>query len=271
MIPRTVWECRHLRPRVPPILWALFEIPGDEPLWMPFSVRDVARAAASAAAMFAQAGIRSGDVILSIAPGGPWAGNLLPYLLSAADTLGGNGPGAEVLPLSVTTVSFRPDLITFPLQRTPSVLLGRAADVDAVFGHLHSAGAPEFAPRLALLYGRERDRLYALEHVDLLYIPGLLAPCGGAPGRRGVRIPGADAVAGVIPDDAWACSVAIPGMIPEVVPASRARGQSGELVVTPVSDALLPVALRTQLRVAVVDVDDDGSVWVEPNRRPAVS
>lgn len=270
---RSVWECRQLRPRVRPALWALFEIPGDDPLWMPFSARDVVLAARTAAAMFRLAGVRAGDIVLSVTPGGPWAGNLLPYLLTAADSLVDGTPlGAEVLPLSALTVSFRPDLTIFPLRRGPSVLLGRAEDVDAVLAHARAAGAPEIAPRLSLLYGQDgnRDRDGAAEHVALLYVPGLLAPCGGAPGRRGVRIPPEAAVTGLIPDEAWARSVAIPGTVPEVLAAPSARGRAGELVVTPAADALPAVALRTQLRVEVIDVDADGSVWVEPRLRSRV-
>lgn len=266
--PHSVWECRRLRPRATPALWALFEIPGDEPLWMPFSAGDVARAARVAHTMFALAGVRAGDVVLSITQSGPWAGNLLPYLLTATDSLtDGAVLGAQVFPLSVLTVSFKPDLTLFPLGRAPSVLLGRADDVDTVLGHARDGGAPEFTPRLALLYGRDRTRAYAPEHVDLLYVPGLLAPCGGAPGRRGIRIPAGAAAAGVIPDEAWARSLTIPGTVPEVLPADRARRQTGELVVAPAGDAILVKALRTQLRVAVTDVEADGSAWVEPLSR----
>lgn len=254
----------HARPaaflRQQPALWAMFEIPGDDPIWTPFASADVARAAASVQTLFRAAGVTRDDVILSVAPGGPWAGNALPYLLSASDSLLADGEviGAEVLPLSVLTVAFRPDLVLFPLRRAPSVLLGGATDLQEVLAQAATLGAPPPMPRLALVHGGDGSYRFAPQDVELLFLPGCLAPVGGTPGQRGVWLPFDAVHAEVIPDEEWARGIASPGRIPEAVVAERAQDVSGELVVTVDDHALPLVRFRTHRRVRVAEVGPAG-------------
>ena len=67
----------------PAVLWALHPVPGDDPVWIPFAHDDVAAEARRALDVFRDAGLRPGDVVLSVAPGGPGVGNALPFLLAA--------------------------------------------------------------------------------------------------------------------------------------------------------------------------------------------
>lgn len=251
--------------RAQPALWSLFEIPGDDPIWVPFGSADVEKAARGVQALFGSAGVTREDVILSVAPGGPWPGNALPYLLSASDTLltGGDVITAEVLPLSAMTVAFRPDLVLFPLRRRPSVLLGDAADLQTVLAQATAQGAAPPTPRLALVYGNDGSHQFAPEQVSLLFLPGCLAPVGGLLGQRGVWLRFDVLHAEIVPDDEWARSVATPGRIPECVVATEALGVTGELVVT-VENHCLPIErLRTHHRVQVMEVGPTG-VRVEP-------
>jgi hypothetical protein len=275
----TAWGWRRLVHRDPggaltrpAALWALQPVPGDDPIWIPFAREDIFDAARRARAVFAEAGIRAGDVVLSVAPEGPWVGNATPYLISGVDALTpGESPlGAEVLPLSVLTVSFKHDLTLFPFQRSPSVLVGTAADVLAVAATAQAAGAPPLRSRLLLLTGPAVERAVvrdlAPECVDLLYLPGAFAPFGGRPGASGVWLSsGKDAPleAELIPDEEWGRSVQDPAYRPRALPLDAALGLSGELVVCVENHALPIVRFRTQERVRVVEVSPARGIRVD--------
>lgn len=282
----TPWRWRRMlstRPlrRIAAALWCLCEIPGDDPVWMPFAPADIEEAARAADGVFRAAGVHAGDVVLAVAPGGPWLGNVLPYLLAAADSLlpGGEVIGAEVIPLSVLTASYRPDLTLFPFERAPSVLLGPRAELRAVLELADSQRIPPLQPRLALVYGDARDGgrdthdgAPAPNDVELLYLPGALAPFGGSPQVEGIWLPSSRVRCEVISDDEWARSVAFPHVTPRALPAHEAEGVTGELVVT-VPNHVHPLSrFRTQRRIALRSVEAAG-VWISlldgPRKRAA--
>jgi hypothetical protein len=272
----TAWAWRRLFDRDPgrslarpAVLWCLHAIPGDDPIWIPFGHDDIRREAARALAVFRDAGIRDGDVVLSVAPPGPWVANATPYLISTADSLDPDQRplAAEVLPLSVLTVSFKADLTLFPFGRAPSVLVASAADALAIADLARSAGAPPLHCRLLLLYGPATDRArvsgLADTCVDLLHLPGAFAPFGGRPGEVGVWLP-QQAVSGeLIPDEEWGQAVQTPAYVPQALPLASASGLSGELVVSVPNEALPVIRFRTQERVRVLQVDPERGIRIE--------
>lgn len=272
----TSWAWRRLIRRHPAralarpaALWALQPVPGDDPVWIPFARGDVIAEARRARVVFREAGITPGDVILSVAPEGPWVGNATPYLISGTDALVPNEPplGAEVLPLSVLTVSFKADLTLFPFARAPSVVVGAAAEVLAIAASARAAGAAPLRARLLLLSGPATDRSavrdLAERCVDLLHLPGALAPFGGRPGEAGVWLPQTEVRGELIPDEEWGRTVQDPAHRPHAVPLAAAVGFSGELVVSVDNRALPVVRFRTQERVRVAEVDAARGVRVE--------
>lgn len=253
----------------PPALWALHPLPGDDPIWIPFAREDIIDAARRAGTLFSQAGIVSSDIVLSVAPEGPWLGNALPYLISGTEGLvpGRLPPLPEVLPLSVLTVSFKADLTLFPFTRVPSVVVGAAAEVMAIMAAGRGAGAAPLRSRLLLLTGPATDHAAVSDLadtcVDLLYLPGAFAPFGGRPGERGVWLPRDVVLGELIPDAEWGRAVADPSYHPRVLPLTAAVGLSGELVVS-VDNAALPIVrFRTQERVRVAEVEATRGVRVE--------
>jgi len=280
----TPWNWRRLvdrRPgrslRQPPALWALHPIPGDDPIWTPHAHEDIAAAARRARAVFREAGIRPGDVVLSIAPEGPWVANALPFLLAAADSLIPDLPplGVQVFPLSALTVAFKADLTVFPFAQMPSVLVGAAADIRAVADLAQRAGVPPLHCRLLLLLGPppEAESLAQVAEtvVPLLHLPGTIAPFGGHPGSAGVWLPAAVVSADVIPDEEWGRALQHPAYVPPAVPVAAALGTTGELVVSLANQALPIVRLRTQERVRVVEVGADGAYVVPLGSRSVAS
>lgn len=271
----TAWWWRQIvhpdpgrAPAVHPALWCLSAIPGDDPIWVPFGHDDILADAARAQITFRNAGIAAGDLVLSIAPSGPWVANATPYLIAATDSLTGRRPlGAEVLPLSVLTVAFKPDLTVFPFGRRPSVVVAAAADLATMVSLAASAGAQPLQCRLALMYGPavERTRVPRVAEtiVDLLHLPGMLAPVGGRPGLPGVWLSEPAVTAELIPDDEWARAIAHPGVQPAAVPLAQALGRAGELVVTIPGSVLPLVRFRTQERVRVMEVDAADGVRIE--------
>ncbi len=256
---------RHARALIrPAVLWALFPVPGDDPIWMPFAHDDVVAEARRALDVFRDAGLRPGDVVLSVAPEGPWVGNALPFLMAATDSLVPAHPplDVQVLPLAVLTVTFRPDLTLFPFRRLPTVLVGSAADLHAIADFARAAGAPPLRCRLLLLSGPATDpatvRGFAETCVSLLHLPGALAPFGGRADEPGVWLPQDKVRAELIPDAEWGRSIQDPAHVPRARPAAAAQGLSGELVVTVDDQALPVIRLRTQERVRVLAADADG-------------
>ncbi len=280
----TAWEWRRRVRRdpgraliEPPALWALQPVPGDDPIWIPFARQDILDAARRARTMFREAGIRDGDVVLSVAPEGPWVGNAVPALIAGVDALTTGEPplGAEVLPLSALTVSFKQDLTLFPFARSPTVLVGTAADLLAVAAAARTAGAPTLRSRLLLLTGPAVEEAITRdlvdERVDLLYLPGAFAPFGGRRGEEGVWLPtGAEAPleAELIPDEEWGRATQDPAHRPWALPLSAALGRSGELVVSVRNHAVPIVRFRTQERVRVVEVSATRGIRVERLRDP---
>jgi len=248
----------------PAVLWALHPVPGDDPVWIPFAHDDVAAEARRALDVFRDAGLRPGDVVLSVAPEGPWVGNALPFLMAAADSLVPDRPplGVQVLPLAVLTVTFRPDLTLFPFRRLPTVLVGSSVDLHAIADFARAAGAPPLRCRLLLLSGPATDptvvRSFAETCVSLLHLPGALAPFAGRPDGPGVWLPGDKVRAELIPDAEWGRSIQDPAYVPRALPAAAAQGFSGELVVTVDSEALPVIRFRTQERVRVLAADAAG-------------
>lgn len=276
----TPWVWRRLvgrRPgrslRRPAALWAMQPVPGEEPIWFPFAHEDIVTEARRARQVFREAGVRRGDVVLSVCPEGPWVGNALPFLLTATDALVPDLPplGAQVFPLSVLTVTFKADLTVFPFGQAPTVLIGAASDLRTVADSAYRAGAPRLRARLLLLLGPPTDA--ALLHdlaesiVPLAHLPGALAPFGGRPGRSGVCVPHDVVTAELIPDEEWGRAVQDPAYNPRAVPAAAALGESGELVVSYANHALPVVRFRTHERVRVVAAEAHG---VEIERLPTV-
>lgn len=272
-----------------PALWVLHTVPGDDPIWVPFGPPDIVNGAAFARGMFTAAGILPGDMVLAVAPPAPWAGNTLPYLFSATDRLlpsdspalaQGLRPdtpptGAEVFPLSVTTVAYKADLSAFPLSRLLSVVAGSPGEIDALLQHAQRAGVAPPRFRLALLVGPDaaEPRSIELAHtvVPLLYLPGLFAPLGGRPEAAGVWLPSEMLTAEIVLDDEWGRSVRDPSCIPQMRAVGAAVGESGELVIT-VDNAALPVIrLRTAIRIRVEENTPAGArvtVLTLPTVRP---
>lgn len=274
-----VWQWRrYVHERAPrslltePALWVLYPVPGDDPMWVPFGPADLERGAATARSMLADAGVRTGDSVLAVAPPAPWAGNTLPYLFSATDRLSAGEPLASVFPLSVATVEYKADLTVFPFSRRPTVIAGARADIDALLELAGKAGLQRPRFRLALIAGS----MASVPPADLsestaalIYLPGLFAPAGGRPDEPGIWLSPETAYVELIPDEEWSRSTQDPSRVPAIRTAAEAVGTSGELVVT-VDNSVLPVVrLRTALRVRIAEFDADRGVRVEVlNRTP---
>jgi len=253
----------------PAALWVRQPVAGDDPIWIPLAREDILAAARLAGTVFREAGIGPGNVVLAVAPEGPWVGNAIPYLISGIDAVapGASPLGAEVLPLSVLTVSFKADLTLFPFSRAPSVVVGAASEILEIVAAARTAGASPLHSRLLLLFGPATDRAsvrdLAETCVDLLYLPGGFAPFGGRPGESGVWLPSAQVQGELIPDEEWGRAVTDPAHRPRTVPLTAAVGLSGELVVSVDARALPVVRFRTQERVKVAEVDAARGIRVE--------
>ncbi len=270
--PLTVWQWRrhvHTDPARSllghPALWALFAIPDDDPIWVPFGPDDIAAGAAYARGMLASAGVLPGDPVLAVAPPAPWAGNTLPYLFSSTDLLvpAQTHPAAEVFPVSVVTVGYKTDLSAFPLSRSPAVVCGSADEIDQLLRRAQLTGTTPPRFRLALLVGGEsidaRGEDLAESVAQLLYLPGLFAPLGGRSGEAGVWLPAEMLTAEMVPDDEWGRGVQDLSRIPRMQALPTAIHEAGELVVTVPNTVLPLIRLRTGLRVRVEAVTPAGA------------
>lgn len=211
-----------------PGLWTLVTCAGH-PVWTPVAHSDIAEAAGHAAAAMRLVGIGDGDRIAAVLPAAPSSWNALSYLVVRSDL------AVEFLSVSLETVRFKRDLIAFPFGQRPDVLLASRRALE----ELAQISGPLPAVDRTVFYsdGAAADD----PAVDLLAVPGCLAPIGRCRGGAWHLDPGV-VFAEILTTDHDAGRPAIHS------PAAAPAGDEGTLVVTTFTRAAPLVRLDTGLR-----------------------
>ncbi|OFX35555.1 MAG: hypothetical protein A2Z07_08260 [Armatimonadetes bacterium RBG_16_67_12] len=211
-----------------PGLWTLVTCAGH-PVWTPVAHGDIAAAAGHAADALRRTGIRDGDRIAAVLPAAPSSWNALSYLVVGSDL------AVEFLSVSLETVRFKLDLVAFPFaQRLDALLTSRRAaeELAQISGPL-----PAVARTVFYSDGAATENL----DVDLLAVPGCLAPIGRCRGGAWHLDPGV-VFAEILTADDRAGRPAIHSL------ATAPSGVEGTLLVTSFTHAAPLVRLDTGLR-----------------------
>jgi hypothetical protein len=174
-------------------------------------------------------GIRDGSRIAAVLPAAPSSWNALSYLVVRSDL------AVEFLSVSLETVRFKRELIAFPFGQRPDVLLASRRAVEELAQI--SGPLPPVARAVFFSEGTASEEL----GVDLLAVPGCLAPIGRCRGGAWHLDP--DVVfAEILTADGGAGR----GVTHSV--ATAPAGAGGTLVVTTFARAAPLVRLDTGLR-----------------------
>jgi hypothetical protein len=211
-----------------PGLWTLITCAG-QPVWTPLAHRDIEAAAGHAAAAMRLVGVQDGDRIAAVLPAAPSFWNALSYLVVRSDL------AVEFLSVSLETVRFKRDLIAFPFGQRPDVLLASRRAVE----ELAQISGP--LPAVDRTVFHSDGAATEDSAVDLLAVPGCLAPVGRCRGGAWHFDPGV-VFAEILTTDQGVGRPAIHSL------ATAPAGGEGTLVVTTFTRAAPLVRLDTGLR-----------------------